>query len=177
MAADGRNVLIMAGGTGGHVFPALACAREFQARGYSVHWLGTPRGIENELVPQAGLQLHLIQVTGLRGKGKLSLLASDTSELVLQDVRLPADAILPGSGGLKSPLMCLTQARYGISWGAIGAAMACFEEAVRYAGTRVMFDRPIGGFRGRLAETARLRHLAAEKGMLLTVAHIHRPDI
>ncbi|AGA75271.1 undecaprenyldiphospho-muramoylpentapeptide beta-N-acetylglucosaminyltransferase [Pseudomonas plecoglossicida] len=74
MAADGRNVLIMAGGTGGHVFPALACAREFQARGYSVHWLGTPRGIENELVPQAGLPLHLIQVSGLRGKGKLSLL-------------------------------------------------------------------------------------------------------
>jgi UDP-N-acetylglucosamine--N-acetylmuramyl-(pentapeptide) pyrophosphoryl-undecaprenol N-acetylglucosamine transferase len=70
----GANVLIMAGGTGGHVFPALACAREFQARGYSVHWLGTPRGIENELVPQAGIPLHLIQVTGLRGKGRLSLL-------------------------------------------------------------------------------------------------------
>ncbi|MFJ3482326.1 undecaprenyldiphospho-muramoylpentapeptide beta-N-acetylglucosaminyltransferase [Pseudomonas sp. NPDC090202] len=68
------NVLIMAGGTGGHVFPALACAREFQARGYTVHWLGTPRGIENDLVPAAGLQLHLINVTGLRGKGRLSLL-------------------------------------------------------------------------------------------------------
>ncbi|MBV1815353.1 undecaprenyldiphospho-muramoylpentapeptide beta-N-acetylglucosaminyltransferase [Pseudomonas viridiflava] len=68
------NVLIMAGGTGGHVFPALACAREFQSRGYKVHWLGTSRGIENELVPQAGLTLHLINVTGLRGKGRLSLL-------------------------------------------------------------------------------------------------------
>jgi UDP-N-acetylglucosamine--N-acetylmuramyl-(pentapeptide) pyrophosphoryl-undecaprenol N-acetylglucosamine transferase len=68
------NVLIMAGGTGGHVFPALACAREFQARGYKVHWLGTPRGIENELVPQAGFALHLINVTGLRGKGRFSLL-------------------------------------------------------------------------------------------------------
>ncbi|MDH0896797.1 MULTISPECIES: undecaprenyldiphospho-muramoylpentapeptide beta-N-acetylglucosaminyltransferase [unclassified Pseudomonas] len=68
------NVLIMAGGTGGHVFPALACAREFKARGYSVHWLGTPRGIENELVPAAELPLHLIQVSGLRGKGRLSLL-------------------------------------------------------------------------------------------------------
>ncbi|HWV11642.1 MAG TPA: undecaprenyldiphospho-muramoylpentapeptide beta-N-acetylglucosaminyltransferase [Pseudomonas sp.] len=68
------NVLIMAGGTGGHVFPALACAREFQARGYRVHWLGTPRGIENELVPAAGLPLHLIDVSGLRGKSKLSLL-------------------------------------------------------------------------------------------------------
>jgi glutaryl-CoA dehydrogenase len=79
-------------------------------------------------------------------KGKLSLRASDTSELVFQDVHLPADAILPNSGGLKSPLMCLTQARYGISWGAMGAAMACFEEATEYAKQRVMFDRPIGGF-------------------------------
>jgi glutaryl-CoA dehydrogenase len=79
-------------------------------------------------------------------KGKLSLRASDTSELSFQDVHLPADAILPGSGGLKSPLMCLTQARYGISWGALGAAMACFEEALEYSKTRVMFDRPIGGF-------------------------------
>src|SRR6218665_521234 len=68
------NVLIMAGGTGGHVFPALACAREFQARGYTVHWLGTPRGIENDLVPAAGIELHRINASGLRGKGKLSLL-------------------------------------------------------------------------------------------------------
>jgi glutaryl-CoA dehydrogenase len=79
-------------------------------------------------------------------KGKLSLRASDTSELVFSDVSLPADAILPKSGGLKSPLMCLTQARYGISWGAIGAAMACFEEALEYSKNRVMFERPIGGF-------------------------------
>jgi glutaryl-CoA dehydrogenase len=79
-------------------------------------------------------------------KGKLSLRASDTSELVFQDVHLPADAILPNSGGLKSPLMCLTQARYGISWGAVGAAMACYEEALSYAKNRVMFDRPIAGF-------------------------------
>jgi glutaryl-CoA dehydrogenase len=79
-------------------------------------------------------------------KGKLSLRASDTSELVFQDVCVAADALLPKSGGLKSPLMCLTQARYGISWGAVGAAMACFEEALSYSKTRVMFDRPIGGF-------------------------------
>ena len=79
-------------------------------------------------------------------KGKLSLRASDTSELVFQDVHLPKDAMLPKSGGLKSPLMCLTQARYGISWGAMGAAMACFEEAASYAQQRVMFDKPIGGF-------------------------------
>ena len=79
-------------------------------------------------------------------KGKLSLRASDTSELVLQDVQVPKDAILPTSGGLKSPLMCLTAARYGIAWGAVGAAMACYDEAVSYAKTRVMFDKPIGGF-------------------------------
>jgi glutaryl-CoA dehydrogenase len=79
-------------------------------------------------------------------KGKLSLRASDTSELVFQDVHLPKDALLPKSGGLKSPLMCLTQARYGISWGAIGAAMACFEEASDYAQHRVMFDKPLAGF-------------------------------
>jgi glutaryl-CoA dehydrogenase len=88
-------------------------------------------------------------------KGKLSLRASDTSELVLQDVRLPKDALLPKSGGLKSPLMCLTQARYGISWGAVGAAMACYDEAVSYARNRVMFGKPIGAFQlqqARLAE-------------------------
>jgi glutaryl-CoA dehydrogenase len=79
-------------------------------------------------------------------KGKLSLRASDTSELVFDEVHLPKDSILPKSGGLKSPLMCLTQARYGISWGAIGAAIACYEEALSYAGNRVMFDKPIGGF-------------------------------
>jgi glutaryl-CoA dehydrogenase len=88
-------------------------------------------------------------------KGKLSLRASDTSELVLQDVRVPRDALLPRSGGLKSPLMCLTQARYGIAWGAVGAAQACFDEAVRYAKNRVMFGKPIGAFQlqqARLAE-------------------------
>ena len=79
-------------------------------------------------------------------KGKLSLRASDTSELVLQDVHVPKDAVLPKSGGLKSPLMCLTQARYGIAWGALGAAMACYDEAVSYARTRVMFGKPIGAF-------------------------------
>ena len=105
-------------------------------------------------------------------KGKLSLRASDTSELVLQDVRLPADAILPASGGIKSPLMCLTQARYGISWGAIGAAMACYEEAVSYAGNRVMFGRPIGGFQ---IQQERLANMLTEivKGQLLSL-HVGR---
>src|SRR3954470_1019605 len=81
--------------------------------------------------------------TGKDQKGKLSLRASDTSEIYLEDVHLPKDAVLPKSAALKSPLMCLTQARFGIAWGAIGAAMACYDEALRYAGSRVMFDKPI----------------------------------
>jgi glutaryl-CoA dehydrogenase len=105
-------------------------------------------------------------------KGKLSLRASDTSELALQDVHVPATALLPKSGGLKSPLMCLTQARYGISWGAVGAAMACFEEAVSYAGNRVMFDKPIGAFQ---LQQARLAQMLTEivKGQLLAL-HLGR---
>jgi glutaryl-CoA dehydrogenase len=77
-------------------------------------------------------------------KGKHSLRASDTSELSFNDVELSADAVLPKSGGLKSPLMCLTQARYGIAWGAIGAAIACFEQALEYSKTREVFGVPLG---------------------------------
>ncbi|HET8657349.1 MAG TPA: acyl-CoA dehydrogenase family protein [Longimicrobiaceae bacterium] len=76
-------------------------------------------------------------------RGKLSLLASDTAEISLQDVHVPESALLPGSGGLKSPLKCLTQARYGIAWGAVGAAMACYDEALSYARSRVQFGEPI----------------------------------
>jgi glutaryl-CoA dehydrogenase len=105
-------------------------------------------------------------------KGKLSLRASDTSELVLQDVHVPADALLPKSGGIKSPLMCLTQARYGISWGAIGAAIACYEEALSYAGNRVMFGKPIAGFQ---IQQARLADMVTEivKAQLLSL-HLGR---
>jgi glutaryl-CoA dehydrogenase len=105
-------------------------------------------------------------------KGKLSLRASDTSELVFSDVHLPADAILPKSGGLKSPLMCLTQARYGISWGALGAAIACYEEALSYSKERVMFGRPIGGFQ---IQQVRLAEMVTEivKGQLLSL-HLGR---
>lgn len=78
--------------------------------------------------------------------GKWSLRASITSELILEDCFIPEENLLPGSGGLKSPLMCLTQARYGIAWGAIGAAIACYECAVDYAKSRVVFSRPIGGY-------------------------------
>src|SRR5713101_1091257 len=87
-------------------------------------------------------------------KGKLSLRASDTSELVLQDVHVPKNALLPKSGGLKSPLMSLTAARYGIAWGAVGAAMACYDEAVSYSKARVMFGKPIGGYQLQQARLA-----------------------
>jgi glutaryl-CoA dehydrogenase len=101
-------------------------------------------------------------------KGKLSLRASDTSELVLQDCLVPKDALLPKSGGLKSPLMCLTQARYGIAWGGIGAAMACYDEALSYSKARVMFGRPIGQTQ---LQQARLAEMLTEitKAQLLTL--------
>ena len=79
-------------------------------------------------------------------KHKWSLRASVTSELVLQDCRVGEDALLPKSEGLKSPLSCLTQARYGIAWGALGAALACFDEALGYSKHRIVFDKPLAGF-------------------------------
>jgi glutaryl-CoA dehydrogenase len=79
-------------------------------------------------------------------KHKFSLRASITSELVLQDVLVPEDALLPGSEGLKSPLSCLTQARFGIAWGALGAAYACFDEALSYSKSRIVFDKPLASF-------------------------------
>ncbi len=79
-------------------------------------------------------------------KHKWSLRASITSELVLQDVHVGADSILPNGEGLKAPLGCLTQARYGIAWGALGAALACFDEGLQYAKQRIVFDKPLAGF-------------------------------
>jgi glutaryl-CoA dehydrogenase len=79
-------------------------------------------------------------------KRKHSLRASVTSELLFQDVELPEANLLPEARGLKGPLSCLSQARYGIAWGVVGAAMSCFHAAAEYSKTRVMFDRPIGGF-------------------------------
>ncbi len=101
-------------------------------------------------------------------KGKLSLRASDTSEIVLQDCLVPKDAILPKSGGIKSPLMCLTQARYGIAWGGIGAAMACFDEALSYSKERIMFGKPIGQTQ---FQQSRLAEMLTEitKAQLLTL--------
>ncbi len=79
-------------------------------------------------------------------KGKHSLRASVTSELILQDVLVPKSNRLPGGSGLKLPLSCLSQARYGIAWGAIGAAMACYDSALNYSRTRLQFGKPIASF-------------------------------
>jgi glutaryl-CoA dehydrogenase len=88
---------------------------------------------------------------------KLSLRASDTSQLFFEDCLIPEENILSGSGGLKSPLMCLTQARYGIAWGAVGAAMSCLDVAIKYSKERIQFGRPLAAFQltqKKLAEMA-----------------------
>ena len=89
-------------------------------------------------------------------EGKLSLRAALTAELRFDDCAIPASALLPKSGGVKSPLLCLNQARYGIAWGVLGAAMACYDEARQYAMRRVQFDRPIGGFQLVQTKLARM---------------------
>jgi glutaryl-CoA dehydrogenase len=89
-------------------------------------------------------------------EGKLSLRAALTAELEFKDCVIPANALLPKSGGVKSPLLCLNQARYGIAWGVVGAAMACYDEARQYAMSRVQFDRPIGGFQLVQTKLARM---------------------
>jgi glutaryl-CoA dehydrogenase len=99
-------------------------------------------------------------------KGKFSLRASITSELVLEDVRVPASAMLPEAAGLGGPFSCLNQARYGIVWGAVGAARTCYLTALRYAQERRQFDRPIAGY--QLVQQ-KLVHMLTEitKGQLL----------
>ena len=102
-------------------------------------------------------------------KGKLSLKASDTSELALQDVHLPDSALMPGSDvGLRAPLSCLTQARYGIAWGVVGAAMGCYHEALSYGLERVMFGGPIAG---KQIQQVRLAEMLTKitQGQLLTL--------
>ncbi len=117
-----------------------------------VVWARTPEGIRGFLVE-----------TGTPGysapeqKHKWSLRASVTSELVLEDVRVPDSARLPKAEGLKAPLSCLTQARYGIAWGGIGAAQACFDEALRYTKERIVFDKPVAAYQipqAKLADMA-----------------------
>jgi glutaryl-CoA dehydrogenase len=103
---------------------------------------------------------------------KLSLRASVTSELLFNECRLPASAVLPGVRGLKGPLSCLNEARYGIVWGAMGAARACFEAALDYSKTRVQFGRPIGGFQLTQRKLADML-LELDKGTLLAL-HLGR---
>ncbi len=107
----------------------------------AVVWAKADDGVRGFLVPTdtPGFSTRDIE-------RKLSLRASVTSELVLDDVRLPEDAVLPGVVGLKGPLSCLNEARYGIVWGAMGAARACFESALEFAKTRVQWGKPIGAF-------------------------------
>ncbi|MGD0377736.1 MAG: acyl-CoA dehydrogenase family protein [Streptosporangiaceae bacterium] len=115
----------------------------------AVVWAQTDEGIRGFLMPRGarGFTTRLIHK-------KLSLRASVTSELHFDDVRLPADAVLPGVTGLKGPLSCLSEARFGIVWGVTGAARSCFESAAEYAQTREQFGQKIGGFQliqGKLA--------------------------
>jgi glutaryl-CoA dehydrogenase len=100
--------------------------------------------------------------------GKLSLRAALTAELEFDNCELPANALLPGSGGLRSPLQCLNHARYGIAWGALGAAMACYDEARQYALSREQFDRPIASF--QLVQ-AKLVHMLTEITKAQLLAH------
>jgi glutaryl-CoA dehydrogenase len=107
----------------------------------AVVWARTDDGVRGFVVPTDTPGFSAPEI-----HRKMSLRASVTSELVLDDVRLPADAILPGSTGTKSALACLNEARTGIVFGAIGAARACLESAVEYSKTRIQFDKPIGAF-------------------------------
>ncbi len=107
----------------------------------AVVWAQTDDGVRGFVVPTAtpGFSTRDIH-------RKLSLRASVTSELILEDVRLPGDAVLPGVTGLRGPLSCLGEARFGICWGSVGAGTACYLAALEYAKTRVQYGRPIAGF-------------------------------
>ncbi len=133
----------------------------------AIVWARSDEGIRGFLVPTdtEGFSTRDID-------RKLSLRASVTSELILDSVRLPSDAVLPGVSGMKGPLSCLNEARFGIVWGSMGAARACFEAALEYATTREQFGRPIGGFQ---LTQEKLVNMALEltKGQLLAL-HLGR---
>jgi glutaryl-CoA dehydrogenase len=130
-------------------------------------WARTEDGIRGFLVPRGTPGFSARDV-----RQKLSLRASATSELSLQDVRVPASAMLPEARGLSGPLGCLNEARFGIVFGALGAARDCLESTLDYASTRVQFDRPIAGFQ---LTQAKLADAAVElyKGLLLAL-HLGR---
>jgi glutaryl-CoA dehydrogenase len=129
--------------------------------GVAVVWAQTDDGVRGFAVPTGTPGFSAPEI-----HHKWSLRASVTSELVLDGVRLPADAVLPGVTGLRGPLSCLSHARYGIVWGAMGAARASFEAALDYARSREQFGRAIGGFQ---LTQAKLADMAVElhKGILL----------
>ncbi|MEV7984549.1 acyl-CoA dehydrogenase family protein [Micromonospora sp. NPDC085948] len=133
----------------------------------AVIWARTDEGVRGFAVP-----MDTPGVTAREIRRKMSLRASVTGEIVLDDVRLPADAQLPEAVGLKAPLSCLTEARYGIVWGAIGAARDCLETTLTYATTRTQFGRPLAGFQ---LTQAKLADMAVElmKGQLLAL-HLGR---
>jgi glutaryl-CoA dehydrogenase len=113
-------------------------------------------------------------------KHKMSLRASITSQLIFEDCSVPEENLLPRSSGLKSPLMCLNQARYGIAWGALGAAMACYHSALEYAKARKQFDRPIASFQlvqeklvYMLTEITKGQLLALQLGRLKDSGKLH----
>jgi glutaryl-CoA dehydrogenase len=112
----------------------------------AIVWAKTPDIGDNDTIRGFLVEKGTKGFTATEVKHKLSLRASITSELAFQDCLIPEENILPDSKGLKSPLMCLTQARYGIAWGAIGAAIDCYQTALDYAKQRTQFDRPIAGF-------------------------------
>ncbi len=134
----------------------------------AVVWARTDEGIRGLLVPRGTRGFTARSI----GK-KLSLRASVTAQLHFDEVRLPAAAVLPHARGLAGPLSCLSEARYGVAWGATGAARSCYEAAVGYARTREQFGKPIGGFQltqGKLAwmlaDLARAQLLALHLGRL-----------
>jgi glutaryl-CoA dehydrogenase len=133
----------------------------------AVVWAQTDDGIRGFVVPTDSKGFTANDI-----KRKISLRASVTSELVLDDVRLPGDAVLPEVRGMKGPLSCLNEARYGIAWGSMGAARACFEAALEYATSRVQFGGPIGRFQ---LTQRKLVDMAVElnKGLLLAL-HLGR---
>lgn len=127
----------------------------------AVVWARTDDGIQGFLVEKGTPGFSAPEQ-----KFKMSLRASVTSELVLEDVRIPEANRLPDIRGLKGPLGCLTQARYGIAWGVLGAAMGCLHTAVEYGKDRIQFDRPIAGFQLTQAKLADM-FTEITKGQLL----------
>jgi glutaryl-CoA dehydrogenase len=122
----------------------------------AVVWARTDEGIRGFVVPAGTPGFSAPEI---RHKG--SLRASVTAELVLDDVRLPGDAVFPEVRGLRGPLSCLNEARYGILWGALGAARTCYETALSYASSRIQFGAPIGGFQ---LTQEKLANMAVELG-------------